>query len=67
MECPMKRFRFQRPVLNVQGHQIFTIEAKDKADAIKRCGDADYEYEELEVTSLGNPENVEELKEGEQP
>jgi hypothetical protein len=57
----MRKFRILRPVLDCQGYQIFVIEAKNEADAIKRCAEAKYEDEEVEVTHLGAAEIVEEI------
>jgi len=46
-------------VMGVHGTQTWLVEANSKEEAIEKwhsCDDAEFIYEEIEVTSLGKPE-----------
>lgn len=59
---PLKEFRIQCPVEKARGHQTYTVQAKDEADALARhnAGQSEFDSEDIEVTQLGTP-TVEEV------
>ena len=54
----MKRFLIQTSVENAEGSQTWYVDAKTEADALKKYNDGDCNMyvNEVEVTSLGEPE-----------
>jgi hypothetical protein len=56
----MFRYLIEVPVENAKGFQIFRVEAESEDDALRRfrLGEGDFDCEEIEVTSLGNPTKV---------
>lgn len=57
----MKSFTIACSVNRVQGHQYFIVDAKTRDEAIKKfkAGESKFDYEEIEVTELGEPEVIE--------
>lgn len=60
----LKKFRVVVPVKLAKGNQIYIVEAKTAEEACENWKDGEWESEELEVQSLGDPkpEECEEIE-----
>ena len=60
-EEDMKTYTIQVPVLKVQGHQYFTVQAESEQAALDEFSESGgvYYSEEIEVTQLGDPVIIE--------
>lgn len=55
-----KEFTISTKVLSVSGHQFWTVEAEDEAEALRLFaeGECEHELDEIEVTSICEPRIV---------